>query len=221
MATPDYIKKAHNNYNAKFELIQVKLPKGTKERIREITDMSYNEYVKSVVLADLDRLEREEKYAQESIQNAKITPENPEVKEITEPEQKPLKTANTDTKTEQEKQQELQDIFQKKRAAMDAWRKKEADKKEQEKEQRKRDMLDIVDSMRAAADGKREKDRKKYRQFTDKDIEELLAGDGLGYFLNPENPGTLLDMIGSENFKRLQDAARQRINAKNLEGLSL
>ena len=121
----------------------------------------------------------------------------------------------------QEKQKELQDIYRKKRAAMDAWRQKEADKKEQEKEKRKRDMLDIVDSMRAAADGKREKDREKYRQFTDSDIEELLAGDGLSYFLNPENPGTLLNMIGSENFKRLQDAARMKINDKNLEGLSL
>lgn len=220
MATPDYIKKAHNNYNAKFDLIQVKLPKGTKERIKEITDMSYNEYVKSVVLVDLDRLEREEKTVQESIQNAQITPENPEVKKITEPEQKPLKTANKDVKTEQEKQKELQDIYQKKSAAMDAWRQKEANKKEQEKEQRKRDVMDIVDSMRAATDEKREKDREKYRQFTESDIEELLAGDGLEYFLNPENPGTLFNMIGAENFKRLQDAARQRINAKNLEGLS-
>jgi len=36
MGTPDYIKKAQNNYNAKFDLVQLKLPKGTKERIRAL-----------------------------------------------------------------------------------------------------------------------------------------------------------------------------------------
>jgi len=36
MALPKYVKNAQNNYNSKFDLVQIKLPKGTKEKIREI-----------------------------------------------------------------------------------------------------------------------------------------------------------------------------------------
>ena len=36
MSLPKYVKKAQNNYNSKFDLVQIKLPKGTKEKIREI-----------------------------------------------------------------------------------------------------------------------------------------------------------------------------------------
>lgn len=55
MSTPEYIKRAQNKYNAKFDLIQLRLPKGTKERIKEITKESYNDYIKRVILEDLDR----------------------------------------------------------------------------------------------------------------------------------------------------------------------
>ena len=33
MATPQYIKNAQNKYNSKFDLVQLRLPKGTKKRI--------------------------------------------------------------------------------------------------------------------------------------------------------------------------------------------
>lgn len=36
MSLPKYVKKAQNNYNSKFDLVQIKLPKGTKKKIREI-----------------------------------------------------------------------------------------------------------------------------------------------------------------------------------------
>jgi len=36
MPLPKYVKNAQNNYNSKFDLVQIKLPKGTKEKIREI-----------------------------------------------------------------------------------------------------------------------------------------------------------------------------------------
>lgn len=55
MSTPEYIKRAQNKYNAKFDLIQLRLPKGTKERIKEITKESYNDYIKRIILEDLDR----------------------------------------------------------------------------------------------------------------------------------------------------------------------
>lgn len=54
MSTPQYIKNAQNAYNAKFDLVQLKLPKGTKERIKSVLDdgQSMSGYcVQSVLIA--------------------------------------------------------------------------------------------------------------------------------------------------------------------------
>lgn len=55
---PEYNLRAINKYNAKFDRIAVNLPKGTKERIKELTGKSCNAYLSELALADLDRLER-------------------------------------------------------------------------------------------------------------------------------------------------------------------
>lgn len=55
--TPEYTKKAINKYNAKFDRIAVNLPKGTKERIKNLTGESYNAFVSALVLKELERLE--------------------------------------------------------------------------------------------------------------------------------------------------------------------
>ena len=62
MKTPSYVRNAQNRYNAKFDIIQVKLDKGTKERIRSITAESYNEYIKRLVMDDLERKENVEEF---------------------------------------------------------------------------------------------------------------------------------------------------------------
>lgn len=62
MKTPSYVRNAQNRYNAKFDIIQVKLDKGTKERIRSITEESYNEYIKRLVMDDLERKENVEEF---------------------------------------------------------------------------------------------------------------------------------------------------------------
>lgn len=62
MKTPSYVRNAQNRYNAKFDIIQVKLDKGTKERIRSITEESYNEYIKRLVMDDLGRKENVEEF---------------------------------------------------------------------------------------------------------------------------------------------------------------
>ena len=54
---PEYNLRAINKYNAKFDRIAVNLPKGTKERIKELTGKSCNAYLSELVLVDLDRLE--------------------------------------------------------------------------------------------------------------------------------------------------------------------
>ena len=55
--TPEYTKRAINNYNAKFDRIAVNMPKGTKEKIKELTGKSCNAFISALVLAELERLE--------------------------------------------------------------------------------------------------------------------------------------------------------------------
>ena len=56
--TPEYTKNAINKYNAKFDRVAVNLPKGTKERIKELTGKSCNAYLSELALADLESLEK-------------------------------------------------------------------------------------------------------------------------------------------------------------------
>nr|DAE33477.1 MAG TPA: hypothetical protein [virus sp. ctQ5V6] len=55
--TPEYTKKAIQNYNNKFDRIAVNLPKGTKNRIKVLTGKSCNAYVSELVVKDLNSLE--------------------------------------------------------------------------------------------------------------------------------------------------------------------
>lgn len=55
--TPEYTKNAINKYNAKFDRIAVNLPKGTKEKIKELTGKSCNSYISALVLENLEQLE--------------------------------------------------------------------------------------------------------------------------------------------------------------------
>lgn len=55
--TPDYTRRAINNYNSKFDRITVNFPKGTKERIKTTTGETAGGFAIKCVLAELDRLE--------------------------------------------------------------------------------------------------------------------------------------------------------------------
>lgn len=65
--TPDYIRRAVNNYQGKFDKVTINLHKGNKDRIRELTGLSVNKYINDLVEDDLDRLE--------SLEKAKAKPE--------------------------------------------------------------------------------------------------------------------------------------------------
>lgn len=56
MSIPQYIKDAQNAYNAKFDLVQLKLPKGTKERIKAVLEdgQSMAGYCVQAVLVTLE-----------------------------------------------------------------------------------------------------------------------------------------------------------------------
>ena len=56
-AIPEYTRRAIKNYNDKFDRVAVNLPKGSKERIKNLTKESCNAYISKLVLADLERLE--------------------------------------------------------------------------------------------------------------------------------------------------------------------
>lgn len=49
--TPEYTKKAVNNYRDKFDFIQVRFPKGTRERLADKGNI--NDYICRLVLSDL------------------------------------------------------------------------------------------------------------------------------------------------------------------------
>ena len=55
--TPEYTKRAAKKYRDKFDILQVRLDKGTKERIQAITSASCSEYVKRLIMDDLEQKE--------------------------------------------------------------------------------------------------------------------------------------------------------------------
>ena len=55
--TPEYTKRAIQNYNNKFDRVAVNLPKGTKDKIKELTGKSCNAYISELVIKDLENLE--------------------------------------------------------------------------------------------------------------------------------------------------------------------
>lgn len=57
--TPEYTKKATKKYISKFDVCQVRVKKGTFDRIRAITTESLNGYISRLILEDLERIEQE------------------------------------------------------------------------------------------------------------------------------------------------------------------
>lgn len=58
--TADYTRRAIDKYRAKFDIIQIKTPKGTKERITTLSGQSMAAFCLQCVLDRLDELERSE-----------------------------------------------------------------------------------------------------------------------------------------------------------------
>ena len=56
--TPEYTKRAVNNYREKFDFIQVRFPKGTKEKLEEIGDK--NSFIVNCVLNALNSTENDD-----------------------------------------------------------------------------------------------------------------------------------------------------------------
>lgn len=55
--TPDYIKRATKKYINKFDVCQIRVKKGTFDRIHAITDESLNAYITRLIFDDLHRFD--------------------------------------------------------------------------------------------------------------------------------------------------------------------
>jgi hypothetical protein len=55
----NYVKRAQNNYNSKFDLITLRLPKGTKDRMRQLVgeDVVISDFCIRAILQELDVFE--------------------------------------------------------------------------------------------------------------------------------------------------------------------
>lgn len=80
--TPEYTKNAIQKYNNKFDRIAVNLPKGTKERIKELTGKSCNAYISELIIKDLETLKGKEAEPSGSQQEEKPEEERPEPQNI-------------------------------------------------------------------------------------------------------------------------------------------
>lgn len=113
MSTPQYIKDAQNAYNAKFDLVQLKLPKGTKERIKAVLEegQSISGYCVQSVLAavesdeDFNEISTNSQEPIQTTHNAEIKPKTAQIgksaKETEKPEIKANTTPYQDEKTEE------------------------------------------------------------------------------------------------------------------------
>ena len=84
--TPEYTKKAINNYRDKFDFIQIRFPKGTKERLQSADVGNINDYVVKCVLDKLNGAESAEiQETAPDTETAEISPVETETAEITNP----------------------------------------------------------------------------------------------------------------------------------------
>jgi hypothetical protein len=82
--TPEYTKKAINNYRDKFDFIQIRFPKGTRKRLEAAEIGNINDYVVDCVLKSLGDIPAETEEIQDSTPDteaAEITPAEPETSE--------------------------------------------------------------------------------------------------------------------------------------------
>lgn len=86
--TPEYTKKAINNYRDKFDFIQIRFPKGTRQRLEAAEIGNINDYVVDCVLKSLGDIPAETEEIQDSTPDtgaAEIAPVEPETPEQTNP----------------------------------------------------------------------------------------------------------------------------------------
>lgn len=74
--TPEYTKRAIKNYNNKFDRVAVNLPKGSKEKIKQLTGgQSCNAFINVLVREKLEDLEAANEQQQKDADQGNDLPE--------------------------------------------------------------------------------------------------------------------------------------------------
>lgn len=131
--TPEYTRKAVDNYRKKFDIMQLRLPKGTRDRIEKQADKAHD-FVVDCVLAELERLEAQE--AQQTVPEEgyqdKLQNNNNSTKPMT------LADAQAILDRKRAEQKERDEMLEKARQ----------ERKEQDKAERKKVINEAIDSIR-------------------------------------------------------------------------
>lgn len=138
--TPEYTKKAINNYRDKFDFIQIRFPKGTRQRLDAAEIGNINDYVVDCVLKSLGDIPAETEEMQDSTPDteaAEITPVEPKTPEPS----KPL--PDTETPENGLKPLTIEDIqaMLDNRKADEIRREKERQERKEQEEQERRKLL--------------------------------------------------------------------------------
>ena len=140
--TPEYTKKAINNYRDKFDFIQIRFPKGTKDRLQSADVGNINDFVVKCVLDKLNS-EKSTEAADTTpdTESAEIAPVEPATPEPT----NPLTDAETPVSTPENglKPLTIEDIqaMLDNRKADEIRKEKERQERKEQEEQERRKML--------------------------------------------------------------------------------
>lgn len=209
MGTPDYIRAAQNAYNAKFDLIQVKLPKGTKERIKAIIgdDGSMAAFCVDAILETIDGYEAAERWIDDELQET--TPERPQETRKEAYEESVTETLEGAGKTQGPSQAvnvaELQAVVNRKRQEQEKRKEKlEQEKEKRKEEERKQNRLE----MRRYAENIR--DRAKENQEQKEIVKQFMDDPFLREnVLKPERREDVVEVVGQETYDAIVKADKE------------
>ena len=165
--TPDYTRRAVDNYRKNKDFIQIQLPAGTKAELESIINRKAAGYISEMVLQKLEELKS-------GVETQDTKPDQPEPVAVPEPE-KPVKRPGINGISP-----ELQQLFNKRKSENDAKkeqteRAKEARKEFEREETYRRDpdrKTDIQDASKAQETEEEKTDKAFYKG--DAEIRELL-----------------------------------------------
>lgn len=216
MAVSEAQKRATAKYEKEnYDKVLVRFSKGTKKRIERQSE-SINAYI---IQAVIERLEADEdETLQESIQNAKIKPERPEVEKSTkEPEKSEIKANTTiqhEEKTEEEKMAELQAMIGRKKAEQE---RRKAEKEAEKERQRQKEAEELADGIRKLQQEQKEQkekelaeDRAKFEQFDEDKIKAMLNDKEFrACAANPIYEADFIKNYGICNYERVQKCLQE------------
>lgn len=218
MALPDYVKRAKNTYNSKFDLIQLKLPKGTKERIKRIIGedgsmaafcvdelleviAAYEAAEKSQILPEFEPIVEPQKEVSKPVEKVEEKPKKAEFKPITPEEAAELQALIDGKKAEEKRVKEK--LEQEKKALEEA-----------EQAAKEAEIMGYVEKMRVAQDGIREargeQDQKK--------IAAVLAdAELLAIIRETSNRDCLVEQIGEGLYNAILQEDREKQRQESLD----